>query len=98
MSLLFKCLDWPKKAKEPRKLEGCAKSPVISGFGTGGIYISTPNNDSFIPADEFCEIIRYFMTNTDLMKNDPRLKLLKDLKKARKTNGYNGLKSRVLAF
>lgn len=51
-----------------------------------------------IPSGDFCEIIRYFLTNTDLAKGDPRLKLLKELKKARKAKGYNGPKSRALTL
>jgi len=94
MSFEFKCLDW--KGEEQVALEGGAKATGVSGNGTPGLFISIPKGSAFIPADEFCGLIRYFLTNYDLTKDDPRLKLLEDMKKAREVEGYNGKKSRML--
>ena len=70
----------------------------ISGNGTPGVFMRLPNGCSFIPAEEFCEIVRYFFENYDLAPDDPRLMLLLDLKKARRVKGYNGPKSRRMAL
>jgi len=94
MSFEFRCLD--RKGKVQLALEASAKATGVSGNGTPGLFISIPKGSSFIPANEFCGLIRYFLTNYDLTKDDPRLKLLADMKKARKVEGWNGKKSRIL--
>lgn len=96
MSLEFKCLDW--KGKEQVVLEGSVSATGVSGNGTPGLFIRIPKGCSFIPAAEFCEIIRYFIENYDLIQDDPRLALLEDLKKAHQIKGYNGLDTRRVSL
>jgi hypothetical protein len=43
-----------------------------------------------IPMSDFCSLIEYALTNTDLFPNDPRLKLLERIKQATIIEGYNG--------
>lgn len=92
MSHDFKCLNWKKE--QLVELEGSAKAVHVSGCGTPGIWINTPSL-SLIPADEFCDIIRYFMTNYDLSDDDPRLKLIEDLKKAKVIDGWEEGRQRL---
>ena len=61
------------------KLKGMAKAASTTGCGTPGIYMNMPSGNPLIPSDEFCEIIRYFLTNTDFADHDPRLKLIDDI-------------------
>lgn len=96
MSHEFKCLDWENKKQVV--LEGSASATGTSGNGTPGVFMRLPKGSSFISADEFCEIVRYFFENYDLTPDDPRLALLLDLKKARRVKGYNGPKSRRLTL
>jgi len=39
--------------------------------------------------DDFCDMVSYVMTNTDLAKNDPRPELIKRLNKLITVDGYN---------
>ncbi|HRZ18470.1 MAG TPA: hypothetical protein P5136_00195 [Methanofastidiosum sp.] len=46
--------------------------------------------DLEIPIDEFCNLIEYVLTNTDLVDmNDPRLLLTNWIKKTQIIEGYN---------
>jgi hypothetical protein len=92
MSLDFKCRDW--KGGEMFELTATAKAVRVTGCGTPGIYL-TNTKDAMIPADEFCEIIRYFLTNYDLVEDDPRLKLITDLKAAHKVAGWEKGEKRI---
>ena len=42
---------------------------------------------------DFCEMALYVLTNTDLAKEDPRIRFVEMVKKLEKTKGYNGPKS-----
>ena len=44
-----------------------------------------------IEENDFCTLIDYFLTNTNLRdKDDPRIKLVEDIKKLEIGEGYNG--------
>lgn len=94
MSEAFKCLDWePRRDRKDVQvtLEGSAKATSVSGNGCPGIFLRIPNGHSFVPDEEFCRIIRYFLVNYDLAgPNDPRLKLIEAVKGATQVRGYNG--------
>lgn len=92
MSVDFRCIGWKKN--KPVAYNGWAKAVDVSGNGFSGIFLRLPEGTEFIPASDFCDLIRYFIENYDLQKGDPRLKLLADLKNFRKVKGYNGPKTR----
>lgn len=95
MSHNFKCLDW--EGKRHVELEGSCSARSVTGNGTPGLFIRVPKGASFIPADEFCWIIQYFLSNYDLEgKDDPRLALVKAIKEAETVTGHNGPRSRRL--
>lgn len=50
-----------------------------------------------ISYEDFCCLIHYFLTNTDLEKDDPRLVLMKRIKSMKKVN-YPALKRRGLSL
>ena len=87
----FEFIRLGRKGKGQVALEASAMVSKASGNCTPGLFISIPKGSVFIPANDFCGLIRYFLT-----KDDPRLKLLADMKKARKIEGWNGKKSRIL--
>lgn len=90
MSLIFKCKGFDYRKNTVTKSEGTASTGLLGGSLTLRLESLTTE----IPDDQFCELIRYFMTSTDLAKNDPRLKLLKKLKKATIGQGFNGKKTK----
>lgn len=92
MSLKFHALSF--KNGFPVTSYGTSKAVNLSGHGVSGIYLDFEKPGAMIPADEFCEIVRYFMENTDLVEGDSRVRLLKDLKRATKVKGYNGSRTR----
>lgn len=94
MSWEFKCLGWEREAQI--ELEGSCKATDVSGNGTPGLFINTPKTRTFIPASEFCDIVRYFLDNYDLVDDDPRLALVQDIKNAALVAGYNGPERRRL--
>jgi hypothetical protein len=47
------------------------------------------NNDIEIPLDDFCALVEYVLTNTDLKKNDPRLALIEKIKQTKIIPGLN---------
>jgi len=87
MSHPFKCLDFNKKGVLVSP-EGVAKATNVTGLGKPGIFLNIPGNAA-IPDDEFCKIIKYFLTNYDLGKGDPRLELVKFVKNLEVTEGWN---------
>jgi len=42
-----------------------------------------------IDYQDFCSLIRYFLLNEDLKENDPRVKLINDIKKSKIISGLN---------
>jgi hypothetical protein len=96
MSHEFGALDFDKNTHKIVEKRVTSKMSGITGFGVPGINIYMPSGVSFIPSVAFCDIVRYFMENTDIEKGDPRLKLLRDLKKTKRVKGYNGPKTRRL--
>jgi hypothetical protein len=54
------------------------------------VLICTPTADIEIGIKDFCYVVAYVLTNTDLIgKNDPRLALVSRLKKVKTRPGYN---------
>lgn len=57
------------------------------------VTFTIPTKDGYdhldIPLWEFCEIVRYVMTNTDLKSKDPRRFLLKRMKSLTIEEGHN---------
>jgi hypothetical protein len=97
MSLDFRCLEFDKNEKRI-ELVGKSSATGISGFGMGGIFLTLPRDFTFIPAAEFCAIIRYFLENYDLEGDgDSRLSMIKLIKKAKIVEGY-GKKSKRIAL
>lgn len=45
--------------------------------------------DCEIPFLDFLEMVEYVLTNTDLYRNDPRLRFLEMVKKLKPVKGYN---------
>jgi hypothetical protein len=58
--------------------------------------ISHENIDIDINQEDFCALISYFLTNTDLVENDPRLELVKAIKKYKIKEGYNKNNKRIV--
>jgi hypothetical protein len=80
------------------ELSGC-KSLVVakSGIpGTNGINIYGSDGDIDIPMEDFCALIEYALTNTDLFPDDPRLKLIEKIKQADIAEGYNPGNTRIV--
>jgi hypothetical protein len=50
-----------------------------------------------IPLADFCCLIEYVLTNTDLIENDPRLKLIDRIKHMYKLPGYNKGNERLVS-
>jgi hypothetical protein len=68
---------------------------VRSGFcGRGFFENEIVVGDYYIHKDDFCSLIEYFFTNTDLEENDCRKKLLKKLLDMKKVKGYNSSNER----
>jgi len=68
------------------------KAEVKTHTGERAVHLSlTPDEYGFveIDLDDFCVMARYVLTNTDLMPDDPRLELLKQVKRMRTVKGYN---------
>lgn len=64
-----------------------------TGFFDNEIRVGT----HYIHEEDFCELVRYFFTNTDLKDNDPRTRLMHDILDLQITTGYNPGNTR-LAF
>jgi hypothetical protein len=47
--------------------------------------------DYQIPMEDFCEMVKYVLTNTDLEPEDPRLELLEFVKGLKPVDGWNNL-------
>jgi len=93
MTLLFKCLDFNRKG-ELVSPKGHVKATEVTGLGTPGLFLNIPG-DAAIPADQFCEIVKYFLTNYDLVKNDPRRELVKFVKSLKTVEGWDEGRSRL---
>jgi hypothetical protein len=93
MTLLFKCLDFNKKG-ELISSEGHVKATEVTGLGTAGLFFNIPG-DAAIPADQFCEIVKYFLTNYDLVKNDPRPGLVEFVRSLKTVKGWAEGRSRL---
>ncbi|MEE9568207.1 MAG: hypothetical protein V3W37_02380 [Candidatus Binatia bacterium] len=98
MSWDFKCLDW-EKGKDGQDvqatLEGSAKATALSGNGCPGVFLRIPDGCSFVPDEEFCNVIRYFLTNYDLIgPDDPRIKLVDEIKLMKEVPGWDGGESK----
>jgi len=87
MSRPFKCLDFNKKGVLVSP-EGVAKATNVTGLGKPGIFLNIPGNAA-IPDDEFCKIIKYFLTNYDLVPDDPRIGLIEFIKDLKVVDGWN---------
>jgi hypothetical protein len=48
-----------------------------------------------IGMDEFCDVVRHVMTNTDLTEKDPRIDLIAFTATLVQTEGYNGTGTRL---
>ncbi len=63
----------------------------------GKVYLSEMKPDGNrcmeISMQDFCEMALYVLTNTDLAKDDPRIRFVDTIKELRKAKGYNGPKS-----
>lgn len=66
------------------------------------IQVMTPLGHSVVTIGEydmslqdFLDMFEYVMQNTDLIPNDPRLRLIEKVKKARQVAGYNQGKQRI---
>jgi hypothetical protein len=53
------------------------------------VFISTPAADIEIGIKDFCSLVEYVLSNTDLIKDDARLALVKKIKKAKVVSGWN---------
>lgn len=42
-----------------------------------------------IPMDDFCELVKYVLTNNELAENDPRLPMVEFVRKLKVVPGYN---------
>jgi len=92
MTLEFRCMDWKKGAIV--ELEGEVKATEMTGLGKPGVFLKIPGFAT-IPAEEFCKIVEYFLTNYDLVKDDPRLKLVEFVKGLQEVEGYNDGRRRL---
>ena len=54
------------------------------------LHLRLPNceQEVIIPLEDFRVIVNYVLTNSDLHQDDPRLKLLEDIKKMKRIPGY----------
>ena len=72
---------------------------VKSGFlsNEDKVYITIDGNKSRseVSFEDFCYLVEYFMENTDLVEDDPRLLLLEKLKKMKIIDGWNKGKKRL---
>jgi hypothetical protein len=63
-------------------------------FGSVGIRIKK-GRFTDIPYAEFVELVEYVLTNEDLFPADPRLALIKKLRKAKVVHGFNPTGRRI---
>ena len=81
-------------------LELSGTNPMViakSGIpGTNSINLYNSNNDMEIPMDDFCCLVEYVMTNTDLFPDDPRFKFIERIKQASITKGYDPYNVRIV--
>lgn len=45
--------------------------------------------DHAVGMEDFCELVKYVLTNADLVKNDPRLELVEKMRSLIFVEGYN---------
>lgn len=75
-------------AKSPNKPMAHQIPHVTSGFMSLERYVTTMES-VHLELSDFCELVYYGMTNTDLKEGDPRLELLERLKKLSVVEGFN---------
>ena len=61
------------------------------GLGSNDVYLG----DYVISLKDFLCAAEYVLTNTDIKKNDPRLKFVEIVKKMRKIKGWNPRRKRL---
>lgn len=66
-----------------------SKNARVKTFGDNIVYISNDHETIQIDMTDFCAMAMYVLTNSDLAKNDPRLKLLKWAKRLKRVKGFN---------
>ena len=59
------------------------------GSGVGFFENKIRVGDHDIDADDFCNLVMYFLTNTDLDVDDCRVKLVKDIESLTAVKGFN---------
>lgn len=79
------------------ELSGCdplviAKSGIP--FRNSVLIYGKDTNIEMVMSD-FCCLVEYALTNTDLLPDDPRLKLLEKIKQATIIDGYNQGNTRI---
>lgn len=52
--------------------------------------------DLEIPASDFCELVRYFLSNTNLRDDDPRLLLVEQIRTTGFSDGWGGAGVRMI--
>ena len=62
-----------------------------SSYDSREIYIGQYSIGQF----DFCTLIEYFLTNTDLINNDERIILIDKIKKAKIIDGFNKNNKRI---
>ena len=60
------------------------------------VFIDAQSNKLEINIEDFFAMVYYVLTNTDLYKNDPRLKFIEKVKKMKKVEGYNKIDKHLL--
>ncbi len=70
------------------KLNVDTNPPVItSAWEVGGKHTIAIGQED-VGLEDFCELVKYVLTNTDLLPHDPRTELVKKIRKAKVTHGY----------
>jgi len=62
---------------------------IAKTFDASKILLHGQEKNLEIDAKDFCCLIMYYLTNTDLDLKDPRLELIKIIKSLRQLPGYN---------
>jgi hypothetical protein len=69
---------------------------TFSGVAGRGFFMNEVRvGDYYIQADEFAELVMYYLTNTDLSEDDPRLGLMKRIRRLENATGFNGTNIRL---
>jgi hypothetical protein len=57
-------------------------------FDASKVLLHGQENSLEIDSKDFCVLVLYFLTNTDLVENDPRLDLIEKVKSLKQIPGY----------